>query len=500
MTRMEELLAMVRAVNEDEFREQLTEGNSMDDLYTELTFLTSSLLERKRRTQEMIDHIADCFTGNYFNQLPVSDAQDELDVISMGFNTYMEELNATTVSKEELQQANIGLMAEKERSEKLSAAKDEFMSNMSHEIRTPLNGILGFVNILMADNVLPEEYRKQLEYAKISGDMLLVIINDILDIAKIDAGKMTLEYRSVNLSELSQLIRNTFDTKISEKSLSFSLEVATDVPNVILGDSVRISQILFNFVSNAIKFTPPGGKVELIIDRMTDERGKEFVSLSVTDTGIGIERSKLDDVFDPFVQTSNDTARKYGGTGLGLSIVRKIVSLMEGEVFVESEINKGSRFTALIPLRLPEVSVEEEKQEITQHSVPASEKDGRRIHVLLAEDNAINQLIVQTVLKRRDVDVTTVPNGKEAVEAVSGGNFDMVMMDIMMPEMDGYEATQAIRRLADPEKSSIPIVALTAVVTDSVTDKCREVGMDDYLSKPFDPEELYKKILALVRR
>jgi len=311
---------------------------------------------------------------------------------------------------------------------------------------------------------------------------------------------MTLEERPVNLIELSQLMHNTFLTKITEKELEFNLVIEENLPNPVLGDSVRLSQILFNFVSNAIKFTPAKGKVELRIALKRTERDQHIVELSVTDTGIGIPRDKIQDIFVPFVQTSNDTARKYGGTGLGLTIVKKIIQLMNGEVTVESELGKGTRFSAVIPFRIPEDSQLADVTPLLIDDNGTYSLPDRPIRVLLAEDNAINQLIVQTVLQKREMEVFTVETGKQAVDAVQNDDFDIVLMDIMMPEMDGYEATQFIRQLPEEMKRSIPIVALTAVVTNEVTTKCRNVGMDDYLSKPFDPKDLYQKIIATIHR
>lgn len=502
MAQLEEIAALVRSINSDEFQEPLTQTDSLDDIHRELKFLAARLDERKRRTREIIDHITDCFAGNFFNQLPISADEDELDVISMGFNTYIEELRATMVSKEELEKTNKQLRREKDRSEQLAAAKDEFMSNMSHEIRTPLNGILGFTNNLIANKILPAEYQKQLEFVKISGDILLVIINDILDLAKIDAGKMTLEESPIKLRELTQLIFSTFSETIRNKELQFHLKVEEAVPATLLGDSVRLSQVLFNFVSNAVKFTSAGGTIHLTIRLIKQEADRSWIELVVKDNGIGIPADKLETVFTPFVQTSNDTARKYGGTGLGLTIVKKITDLMHGEVTVESELGKGTTFSALIPLKNDVSAVLSESQPTAtiQYAAANGAFASKDVRVLLAEDNAINQLLVQTVLARYQMQVTTVGNGKLAVEAVENGNYDVVLMDLMMPEMDGYEATTVIRRLPDPVKNTIPIIALTAVVTNSVTDKCREMGMDSYISKPFDANELFRMIMELTAR
>jgi two-component system, sensor histidine kinase len=501
MPQLEEILALVRAMNADDFRAQLTTGNTLDDLHKELLFLDKRNKTNKQRIQGVIDHIADCIAGNFFNQLPISPDSDELDVISMGFNTYIEELRSTMVSKEELEKTNERLLEEKERSEQLAIAKDEFMSSMSHEIRTPLNGILGFTNVLLTNKVLPTEYQKQLEMVKISGDILLVIINDILDLAKIDAGKMTVEESPIMIRELSQVILNTFTVKVNEKELNLHLNFDGAIPETLLGDSVRISQVLFNFVSNAIKFTPSRGDVTLSVRLDKENENYCFIELCVSDTGIGIPADKIDTVFAPFVQTSNDTARKYGGTGLGLTIVKKIIDLMNGEVYVESEFGKGSKFRAIIPLRKyigdPETELVKTdlKTEAKHIDIPE-----HAIRVLLADDNAINRLLVQTVLAPYKMSITAVENGKLAFEAVEQQDFDIILMDLMMPEMDGYEATQAIRKLPEPAKNNIPIIALTAVVTNSVTEKCEETGMNGYISKPFDSNELYRMMLDLIAK
>jgi len=503
MTPIEEILALVRSVNADEFEEQLTSGKELDDLLKEILFLTEKLENRKQRMHEVIEQITECFAGNFFQELPISDEQDELDVISMGFNTYMEELSATMVSKEELEQTNIKLITEMERSEQLSTAKDEFLSNMSHEIRTPLNGILGFVNILINNGVLPVEYQKQLENAKISGEILMVIINDVLDLSKIEAGKLALEVRAISISGITQLIYGTFSNRLLEKELEFKLTIEKNVPDIVLGDSVRLSQVLFNFVSNSIKFTPVKGTIELRIELVTGKNKEELLAFSVSDTGIGIAADKIEDIFSPFVQTTNDTARKFGGTGLGLTIVKKIIELMNGSVHVESQPGIKTTFTAYVPYQ--EVTNDQLDHPVsileTIEKVPSISKEpqgGTKIKLLLAEDNAINQLIVQTVMQNNNIDVTIVENGKLAVAEIEKTDFDIVLMDIMMPEMDGYEATLAIRALKNDQKRNIPIIALTAVVSSSVTTKCSEIGMNAYFSKPFDANELLEKINELI--
>ncbi len=387
------------------------------------------------------------------------------------------------------------LIKSKELAENLARAKDDFLSSMSHEIRTPLNGIIGFTNLLIQNKDFPVEQRKQLESIKTSGDILLVIINDILDLAKMDAGKMTIEEVPFNLFELAHLILDTFAVKIHDKKLNVQLSFQEQVPYLLIGDSVRISQVLFNFLSNAIKFTPFEGKIDLNISLVKNEKDLYFISISVTDSGIGIPEDKVNSVFVPFEQTSSDTTRKYGGTGLGLSIVKKIAELMKGTVAVESEIGIGSTFTVILPLKK-----DTSESTGTPNKIELNDEISiKNVKVLLAEDNVINQLLAQAVLSQFEVKLTTVEHGKLALDELEKNDFDIVLMDLMMPEMDGYEATIAIRSLIDIKKKSIPIIAVTADVTNSVIERCKDIGMNDYISKPFDAMDLKTKIWNLLK-
>ncbi len=387
------------------------------------------------------------------------------------------------------------LIKSKELAENLARAKDDFLSSMSHEIRTPLNGIIGFTNLLIQNKDFPVEQRKQLESIKTSSDILLVIINDILDLAKMDAGKMTIEEVPFNLFELAHLILDTFAVKIHDKKLNVQLYFQEKVPYLLIGDSVRISQVLFNFLSNAIKFTPFEGKIDLNISLVKNEKDLYFISISVTDSGIGIPEDKVNSVFVPFEQTSSDTTRKYGGTGLGLSIVKKIAELMKGTVAVESEIGIGSTFTVILPLKK-----DTSESTGTPNKIELNDEISiKNVKVLLAEDNVINQLLAQAVLSQFEVKLTTVEHGKLALDELEKNDFDIVLMDLMMPEMDGYEATIAIRSLIDIKKKSIPIIAVTADVTNSVIERCKDIGMNDYISKPFDAMDLKTKIWNLLK-
>lgn len=386
------------------------------------------------------------------------------------------------------------LIRAKEFAEHLAIAKEHFLASMSHEIRTPLNGILGFTKVLLQNKSLTEEQKKQLNAIKSSGDILLVIINDILDLSKIEAGKMNLESKEIDIYSIVKQSIDTFEVKISEKKLIVNLICENKNHRLLLGDPVRISQILLNIISNSIKFTPEKGLITLKVDFIDHFSESTLVRFEIEDTGIGIPKNKLDSVFEPFVQTSDDTARKYGGTGLGLSIVKKIVGLMDGTIEVVSDIGQGTKF--VIELNLTN-SLNNSKPKQLENSNDFRKVITSEINVLLAEDNLINQLLAQTVLGQFGFKVTTVENGKEAFEAVQKNQFDIILMDLMMPEMDGYDATIAIRNLPNQTKN-IPIMALTADVTAIDVEKCKTTGMNDYISKPFEPEDLLKKIINLV--
>lgn len=500
MTKLEEILALVRSINEDEFQEQITYGDSLEDVHKELLFLAEKIESKKKRTNIIIDQISNCYSGDFFNYLPISDAQDELDVFCMGFNTYIEELKAVMVSKNLLETINEKLLEEKERSEQLAMARDEFLSSMSHEIRTPLNGILGFTDLLLGNSSLDADSKKQLEYIKMSGDVLLVIINDILDLAKIESGQIALYVKPFDLSKLIQLIYDTFSAKIEAKGINFKISIDKKVPAMLNGDSIRVSQILFNLISNAVKFTPVKGKITLKINFDKEDAGFYYIKVKVKDSGIGIPADKIDSIFDPFIQVSNDTARKYGGTGLGLTIIKKIINIMDGHIEVKSKLNVGTKFIVNVPFAKGDSNTVSSGLFRDKDRSVIHANGEKRIKVLLAEDNKINQILVQKILSKFNFDCVTVENGSLAVEAVVNDTFDIILMDIMMPIMNGYEATSMIRNLKDKTKKNIPIIALTAVVTGSVASSCSSAGIDKYLSKPFEAEELYNVITELVHK
>ncbi|MFA9186627.1 ATP-binding protein [Flavobacterium sp. FBOR7N2.3] len=496
MSKLEKILALVRSINEDEFQEQLTRGDSLDDVYEELMFLAEKIESKKRRTAIIVEHISNCFAGDFFNYLPISEAHDELDVFCMGFNTYIEELKAAMVSKKLVETINEKLVDEKERSEQLALSRDHFLSNVSHEIRTPLNGVLGFTSLLLDSTPLNAEQKSQLEYIKMSGDILLVIINDILDLAKMESKQVDFLNKPFNLNQLTRLVHETFAIKAQQKEIDFKISIDKELPTVLNGDSVRITQILFNLISNSIKFTPAKGKIRLKIKFQDEEDDFYIVKITVRDSGIGIPADKLPKIFVPFAQLED-----VSGTGLGLTIIKKIVDIMKGDIQVKSEEGVGTKFSVVLPFPKNDYyfSVSKSLLDKEQNTPDPVNKD-RRIRVLLAEDNRINQILVQKVLSKFDMDCVAVANGKLAVDAVVQEDFDLVLMDLMMPVMNGYEATSAIRSLRNHAKKNIPIIALSAVVTASVTDACKAVGVDQYISKPFDSDELYRVMMDLLKK
>lgn len=499
MSKLEKILALVRSINEDEFQEQLTHGDSLDDVYEELLFLAKKIESKKKRTGIIIEQISNCFAGDFFNYLPISEENDELDVFCMGFNTYIEELKSAMVSKKLLETINGKLAEAKERTEQLVLTKDQFLSSMSHEIRTPLNGIIGFTDLLLNSPLLAPENKEQLEYIKISGDVLLETINDILDLAKIESGQVVIFDKPFSLIQLTRLIRETFSVKTADKEIDFRISVDKELPSLLNGDSVRVSQILFNLINNAIKLTPVKGKISLKIKLQDKEEDSYVVKITVKNSGRGISQEQLEGVFDPFVQLSNDVASENGGTGLGLTIIKKIVNLMNGDITVKSKENVGTKFTVTLALSKSNHYLSNSKSLLGKESrVHVPFDASRKIKVLLAEDNRINQILVQKVLSNYNIDCLVVANGRLAVDALIQDDFDLVLMDLMMPVLNGYEAASEIRKLKNHSKKNIPILALSAVVTDTVVDACKAVGIDEYLSKPFDSEELYNVIIELI--
>lgn len=368
-------------------------------------------------------------------------------------------------------------------------AKQQFLSNMSHEIRTPMNAIIGFTKVLLKTD-LSAKQKEYLQAIKMSGDALIVLINDILDLAKVDAGKMIFEQIPFKMTLSIAAMLHLFETKIQEKNLQLVKEYDKNIPEVLLGDPVRLHQIILNLVSNAVKFTTKG-KITVSVRLLDEDNEKVTLEFAVADTGIGIPEDKIEKIFDNFQQASSNTSRLYGGTGLGLAIVKQLVEPQGGTISVKSKINEGSTFSFILSFQKTKAKAELETDLVELDA------DIKNIKVLVVEDITLNQLLMRTLLDEFGFDCDIASNGKIATEKMQVKSYDVVLMDLQMPEMNGFEATEFIR---DQLKSNVPIIALTADVTTVDLAKCKAVGMDDYIAKPVDERLLYSKIVGLAKK
>ena len=369
-------------------------------------------------------------------------------------------------------------------------SKQQFLSNMSHEIRTPMNSIIGFTKVILKTDLTVKQ-KEYLNAIKISGDTLIVLINDILDLAKVDAGKMVFEKTPLKLPMSISTLLHLFETKIQEKNLELVVKFDQKIPEVLIGDAIRLHQIIINLVSNAVKFTSKG-KISVSIRKLAEDIENITLEFSISDTGIGIEADKIDQIFENFQQAHSQTSRIFGGTGLGLAIVKQLVEAQGGSVHVESELGKGSTFSFVLPFKKidGETVLDNEIIEFVDYPI----KD---VKVLVVEDVELNQLLMKTILDDFGFECDIAENGEIAVEKLKTNSFDIVLMDLQMPVMNGFLATDSIRNTL---KSQIPIIALTADVTTVDLEKCREVGMNDYIAKPVNEQLLYSKIVGLIKK
>lgn len=368
-------------------------------------------------------------------------------------------------------------------------AKQQFLSNMSHEIRTPMNAIIGLAKVLLKTDLTP----KQMEYLnaiKLSGDSLIVLINDILDLAKVDAGKMVFQQVPFKIALSVSAMLHLFEPKIREKNLELIKEYDPQIPQVLAGDPVRLHQIILNLVSNAVKFTTKG-KITISVKLIEEDKETVTIRFSVSDTGIGIPANKIDKIFENFQQASSDTSRLYGGTGLGLAIAKQLVVSQGGTIGVKSKVDKGSEFSFTLSFLKTVKAADAELEHLELDS------EIKSIRVLVVEDIVLNQLLMKTLLDDFGFELDIAGNGKIAIEKLKNGNFDVILMDLQMPEMNGFEATEYIR---NEMNLKIPIIALTADVTTVDLAKCKAVGMDDYISKPVDERLLYRKIIDSIKK
>lgn len=337
----------------------------------------------------------------------------------------------------------------------------------------------------MLKTELTEKQREYINAIKISGDALIVLINDILDLAKVDAGKMTFEKIPFKLSSSLYAMLHLFETKLKEKNIELIKNYDNDIPEVLVGDPVRLHQIVLNLISNAIKFTSEGS-ITVDVKLLKQDNDKALLKFSVSDTGIGIPDDRLESIFDNFQQATSGTSRLYGGTGLGLAIVRQLVVAQGGEIKVTSEMGKGSTFSFTLSFKKTREKIINEKDQ--PNETDHTPKNGK---ILVVEDVALNQLLMKTLLEDFGFAMEIASNGKKAVEKLKEKTYDLILMDLQMPEMNGFQATEHIRNVL---KLDIPIIALTADVTTVDLEKCKAVGMNDYISKPIDDKLLLKKL------
>lgn len=409
-------------------------------------------------------------------------------------NAFYRNIKQLKKTGEDQTELNIKLESAIEKAEKSSQAKSEFLSTMSHEVRTPLNAVIGMSNLLLMSNPRADQ-KENLEILKFSATNLLAIVNDVLDFNKIESGRVVFENVSFNLLELMENVCGAQKIKAEEKALTFKLDVDPVLDSKILfGDPTRITQIVFNLVSNAIKFTKQGN-IWVKVTCLEDRHNTITVNFSVKDTGIGIKPDELDTIFEPFAQESITSTRQYGGTGLGLAIIKRLLELQGLKMDVHSVIGIGSEFS--FSMEFP-VSTETRTLPADEEPVVKAANTVNNLRVLIAEDNQVNVMLMKKLFSKWNMTPTIADNGESAIQLVQYGNFDIILMDLQMPVLNGFDAAMEIRKLPDTKKANIPIIALTASALFDIRERVFNSGMNDYVSKPFKPEDLLDKIHALV--
>ncbi|HEX4887521.1 MAG TPA: ATP-binding protein [Luteibaculaceae bacterium] len=452
-----------------------------------ITVSVSRAIERGIR--KLLKATKEVSSGNYRARVDV-ESKDEIGQLGEHFNEMTQTIEGQIHA---LEQANRNILQQKERAEASEQIKQQFLANMSHEIRTPMNGIIGFARLLN-ESPLNSEQREYLQAIIRSGDNLMVIINDILDFSKLESGKVTFENIPFSLPDLVHNTAKLLENKAEEQGNKLSVNIDPKIPNHLSGDPVRLSQILLNLLSNAVKFTD-NGSIELGVQFISQNKRQTQIHFFVKDTGIGISAHQIHHIFESFRQATSDTSRLYGGTGLGLSIVKQLVDGQQGTIWVESTPGVGSTFHFSMPFDRVISQESPDTEPETAHPVAHSHQTD--IKILVAEDNRINQLLISKVLSKQGFKVEVVENGKEVITALEREVYDLIIMDLQMPEMDGYETTRYIRSMTSNARYT-PIIAMSAHVFSGEWERCSAMGMNEFVSKPFDPEELRTKIIQLI--